>query len=170
VSYARESLGLSVRLGTLEEASFDGESFDCVWLSHVVEHVPDPVRLMREVARVLAPGGIAVVSVPSSAGLVYAATNVVHRLRGRYRKDKFACSLAPPGHLFAFAEPSLRALLSAAGLRVELLLQSGKGDPVFYPVLSWKGAGKFPLAIRAVESLGRRIGRGSMLVCFARKP
>jgi SAM-dependent methyltransferase len=131
--------------------------------------VPDPIRFLREVVRVLAPDGIAVVSVPNSAGLIFAATNIVHRVRGRLGKDKFACSLSPPGHLYAFNERALRVALDAAGLRPEVLVQSGKGDPVFFPVLTWKGAGTWPLAIRAFETLGRKTGRGSMLECFARK-
>lgn len=169
VGYATRELGLAVRLGTLESVGYPDESFDCVWLSHVVEHVPDPISFLREVVRVLVPEGVAVVSVPNSQGLVFSATNVVHRLRGRYGKDKFACSLAPPGHLYAFNENSLRVALDAAGLVPRTILQSGKGDPVFFPVLTWKGAGTWPLAIRAAETLGRKAGRGSMLECFARK-
>jgi SAM-dependent methyltransferase len=39
-------------------------SFDLVLCSHVLEHVPDDRRAMREILRVLAPGGTAVLLVP----------------------------------------------------------------------------------------------------------
>lgn len=35
-----------------------------VWCSHVLEHVPDDRRALAEIARVLAPGGLAVIQVP----------------------------------------------------------------------------------------------------------
>lgn len=38
--------------------SFSDESFDVVICSQVYEHVPDPVRMMREIDRVLRPGGV----------------------------------------------------------------------------------------------------------------
>ena len=39
-------------------------SFDMVYCSHVLEHVPDDRRAMREIRRVLKPGGIALILVP----------------------------------------------------------------------------------------------------------
>lgn len=43
---------------------FPDASFDFVWCSHVLEHVPDDRKAMREIARVLRPRGIAVIQVP----------------------------------------------------------------------------------------------------------
>lgn len=41
-----------------EDLKFDSESFDGAFLCFVLEHVPDPRRVLSEVRRVLSPGGI----------------------------------------------------------------------------------------------------------------
>jgi SAM-dependent methyltransferase len=44
----------------------EAESFDTVYCSHVLEHVPDDRKAMAEIHRVLRPGGWALVQVPLS--------------------------------------------------------------------------------------------------------
>jgi SAM-dependent methyltransferase len=44
-------------------------AFDCVICNHVLEHVPDDARALRELWRVLKPGGFAILQTPYAAGL-----------------------------------------------------------------------------------------------------
>lgn len=44
--------------------TYDDDSFDMVMANHVLEHVPDDVSAMKELYRVLKPGGHAVLQVP----------------------------------------------------------------------------------------------------------
>lgn len=44
-------------------------AFDAVLCTEVLEHVPDPVAVVREIGRVLRPGGIALITAPLGSGL-----------------------------------------------------------------------------------------------------
>ena len=48
----------------LQNAPFQDESYDFVFASHVLEHVADDVKAIREIRRILKPGGIAILPVP----------------------------------------------------------------------------------------------------------
>jgi SAM-dependent methyltransferase len=63
---ARESFGLDITAGTLEEASFAPESFDVVTLVDVFEHVDQPIELLTEVRRVMRSDGILFIKVPNA--------------------------------------------------------------------------------------------------------
>jgi len=58
---------------------FADAAFDLIVCSHVLEHVPDDSSAMRELCRVLAPGGVALLSVP---------------LRGEVTEEDFSCDEA----------------------------------------------------------------------------
>lgn len=49
---------------SLTRLPFAAASFDLIVCYHVLEHIPDDAAAMRELARVLRPGGVAVVQVP----------------------------------------------------------------------------------------------------------
>lgn len=49
--------GVDFRLATAERLPFSDGEFDFVWIFDVLEHVDDPDQVLREVARVLRPGG-----------------------------------------------------------------------------------------------------------------
>lgn len=63
---AKETLGklelakgrYSLHQMSAEEIKFEAESFDGAFLCFVLEHVPDPRRVLSEVRRVLTPGGV----------------------------------------------------------------------------------------------------------------
>ncbi|MGC8787731.1 MAG: methyltransferase domain-containing protein, partial [Anaerolineae bacterium] len=56
--YAREKLGLEVRLGALKELHFEAEAFDVVTMWDVIEHVADPMGDLLEVWRILRADGL----------------------------------------------------------------------------------------------------------------
>jgi len=85
---------------------FADGSFDHVIAAEVLEHVPADRCAMREIARVLRPGGSAAVSVPR-----WLPERVCWTLSDRYH-DR------PGGHARIYRARELRDRLGAAGLRV----------------------------------------------------
>lgn len=98
--------GLTVHVGSLEGQCFSGQCFDAVVSSHVIEHVHDPVALLRESGRILKPGGRIVVVTPNTASW------------GRRLFGASWRGLEPPRHLHLFDAVSLRQAAEQAGLRV----------------------------------------------------
>jgi 2-polyprenyl-3-methyl-5-hydroxy-6-metoxy-1,4-benzoquinol methylase len=97
--------GLRVHLGTLEAQGYPDDYFDAVTLSHVIEHVHDPLGLLQECRRILKPQGHLVVVTPNTASLT-------HRIFGA------ACfNLDPPRHLHLFNRRTLRWLAELAGFQ-----------------------------------------------------
>src|SRR5262249_40391522 len=56
----------------LEHAAFADASFDVVAAFYLIEHVPDPRALLREIGRVLAPGGLVFLRWPHTTPLARA--------------------------------------------------------------------------------------------------
>ena len=57
-------------LGSLTDIPLRDDSVDLMVCYHVLEHIPDDRAAMREMARVLSPGGLALVQVPFRPGTV----------------------------------------------------------------------------------------------------
>ncbi len=117
---AKEKFGLHVIQGDLMEAKLRDASMDIVYMGDVLEHLPDPVGITREVYRILRPSGLLVVEVPAQTNtlfsrlgfLLYAALN------------KSTVVALPPYHLFEYRPASVRFLLRRAGFRVQRIDQS----------------------------------------------
>jgi 2-polyprenyl-3-methyl-5-hydroxy-6-metoxy-1,4-benzoquinol methylase len=73
VRYCGE-LGFSARLGTLEQLPSANSSLQIVIMKHVLEHTRTPREALREVSRVLRPGGAVFIAVPH-AGYLKARMN-----------------------------------------------------------------------------------------------
>jgi 2-polyprenyl-3-methyl-5-hydroxy-6-metoxy-1,4-benzoquinol methylase len=113
-AHARDRFGLNVFSGTLVDAGFAGDSFDAITLSHVIEHVADPVGLVTECRRILKPGGRLVVVTPNTKSL------------GRRVFGGAWYPWETPRHLMIFAPHHLRLIAARAGLSIEELRTSSR--------------------------------------------
>jgi len=57
--------GFDIRLGDAYETGLPDQSVDGVFCCWVMEHLPDPLRAMKEIHRVLKPGGYGLLIVPT---------------------------------------------------------------------------------------------------------
>lgn len=97
--------GLSVSLGSLEQQYYSDNHFDAVVMSHLIEHVYDPLRLLQESRRILKPGGHIVIITPNS-------DSFGHKWFQQYWRG-----LEPPRHLHIFSCMSLGILAKKAGFK-----------------------------------------------------
>ena len=104
-AYARDRFGLPVFTGTLQQAALAADHYDVVTLWDVIEHVPEPVPLLAEAARVLKPGGRLVLTT-GDWGSAYAR-----------RRGAGWHLMTPPWHLTMFSRDTLARAASRAGLR-----------------------------------------------------
>ncbi len=98
--------GLKIINSNIEDAikkKADGE-FQAVLFSHVMEHVDAPVVMLREINRVLSPGGILVLGLPTERNI----------FRDLWRMDYYNGT-----HIYAFSVRNTRKLLDTTGYKIK---------------------------------------------------
>lgn len=67
--HALRAQGFHTYLGRMEDLSLPEASYDLIVILQVIEHVDQPAVLLKQVARLLAPGGILVIETPNMKSL-----------------------------------------------------------------------------------------------------
>lgn len=112
---------------------FRDQSFDLVTANMVVEHLDDPARQFREIARVLQAGGIFLFHTPNLRSYVTRVSKLLpdnvkkvlaRKLEGRVEEDVY------PTHYRANTDAAIRATAEQAGLEV-VAMHFTMSTPVF---------------------------------------
>ncbi|GAB2535353.1 class I SAM-dependent methyltransferase [Rhodanobacter koreensis] len=113
--------GLDVRCASVDDLLQENARYDVITISHVIEHVYDPIQLLGTLYRLLKPGGYLWLETPNleSAGA------------RRFGPDWMA--LDPPRHLMLFTPRSLRMSLEKAGFKNILQRWHGLIPLTIYP-------------------------------------
>lgn len=106
VEQAKRLYGLNIFQGTISQAPLTDKSFDVITAWWYLEHVPDPHESIKEMARLVKPGGLCVIGVPNCDGLF-----------ARLFKDKWY-HLDCPRHLCLWSPSTMTRLLADHGLSV----------------------------------------------------
>jgi SAM-dependent methyltransferase len=107
VNRIRDELGFPALLGSLPHPELTPGSFDVVTMWHSLEHVHDPLAVLREARRVHVPGGRLIAAVPNIESLPFYV----------FGRSWFGLDL--PRHLTHFSPKTLRAMLEVAGFHVQ---------------------------------------------------
>ncbi len=159
---ARREHNLEVFTGMLEQYTAPAVAFDAVTLNHVIEHAPDPVALVRECERVLAPGGVLVIVTPNVASLGR------WFFAGRWR------GLEVPRHLCLFTPTALARLVGATPLVIRTLRTPARAARWMWAASrgSANGVGERTLgwSFQTIEQLACVLGRvGEEILLVATK-
>jgi SAM-dependent methyltransferase len=142
--HAIERLGFdTVHIGTLVDAPFEDHMFDLVTMWDVIEHVADPLALLRRAQELLAPGGLLVLE---TQNIDSAFARALGRRWHHYKHAE---------HIYHFTPPSLRRLLGAAGLEVKTMTPRYGGKYVSLDFIAERAGRIHPLLSSALAPLRR---------------
>jgi SAM-dependent methyltransferase len=119
VAFARQISALPVMQSDLRTLPFSDRCFHVITLWDVLEHVPDPVGLIRNCRRKLMTGGLLAIITPDEGSWPA-------RLFGQ----KWVEYEKPDEHLFFFSGRTMRRLLEQEGFKLEWRGTAGKYVPV----------------------------------------
>ncbi|HTX19517.1 MAG TPA: class I SAM-dependent methyltransferase [Bacteroidota bacterium] len=111
IRYARDVLKLNVVQGDLADARFPDAFFDYVHVNNVLEHVLDPLSLLRECRRIIKPDGVFFLSVPNGYN---DSLDLIDFFRAEHVPAR-----SKNGHIFFFRAKTLQRLFETFGFAVE---------------------------------------------------
>jgi SAM-dependent methyltransferase len=146
-AYARQVRNLDVHALPLEADQFPNHTFDVVLASHLIEHLNDPLGFVKEVHRILVPGGCFLLTTPNIGGFQ------ARLFKNRWRSAIF-------DHLFLFSIKTLSQLLRSSGFEV-------------VQVCTWGGlaAGTAPRSVKRVfDRWAKCFGFGDVMILKSYAP
>jgi len=166
--YATRVHGLLVERADALVARCFEEPWDVVLFAATLEHLYEPIPVLRRAFSALVPGGLLYLDVPNECSLYTRIGNLYERLRGR----DWAVNLSPtfsPFHVVGFCPTSLRRALNDVGFEVLDLQGYSMEHSLAGRTGGWMAAIERH-ASRYVLRFGHAIGMSAGLLCWARRP
>lgn len=118
VAARSEPGGGELRVGFFPDALEAGEQFDVISFNDVLEHLPDPSSVIAECARRLVPGGVLVLNLPTSTGLLFKIAKLSARMGATALLARLWQAGLPSPHLWYFDPRGLTRLAERHGFDV----------------------------------------------------
>jgi SAM-dependent methyltransferase len=115
VDRLRDELGLRAFSGSLPHPALENASFDVITMWQSLEHVHQPLDVLRAANQILAPGGTLIVAVPNIDSLAF-----------RWFGSAWS-GLDLPRHLVHFTPETLRLMLGRAGFEARRVCMARRG-------------------------------------------
>jgi 2-polyprenyl-3-methyl-5-hydroxy-6-metoxy-1,4-benzoquinol methylase len=106
VKAARKLYNIDIFCGTIFDAPYQNESFDIITAHHYIEHVNDPLSVLKKMYTLLKPNGQLILKTPN-----------IDSFNARIFKDKWY-PLDCPRHLFLFSPQTLAKMLKKTGFTI----------------------------------------------------
>lgn len=106
---AAQTAGLNVRQGLLQEVGYADGQFDAVTLFEVIEHLQQPLELLKEVHRILRPDGILLIGTGNAASWSMAVMG---------ERWEYLSIAKHGGHISFFSPESIAYLAQRSGFSV----------------------------------------------------
>ncbi len=107
-SYAVKNVGVTVYLQQFNEFIYE-EKFSLIHMSHVIEHIPNPVEWLKKAGSMLEEGGVLVINVPNKFSLSFRLQHFFYKTG---LKKQFSSTwndpTRVPDHLY---EPNVKSML-----------------------------------------------------------
>ncbi len=100
--------------GVLEDAKFEDSFFDVVTMFDIIEHVLDPAKTIKEINRILKPGGFVVFTTPN-----------ISSWHAKVMRKKWGL-ITPLEHLSYFSPKTIRLILEKNGFSIVKIRKNTK--------------------------------------------
>ncbi|HKP47843.1 MAG TPA: class I SAM-dependent methyltransferase [Pyrinomonadaceae bacterium] len=111
VEFATRELKLDVSTGEMSKLEYPDQFFDYIQMHNVLEHVRDPMGLLRECRRILKPSGKLYLRVPNGT--------IDSRNLLKFFGDRNEAPFSKSGHLYFFPKSALVWMFDQVGLEIQ---------------------------------------------------
>jgi 3-deoxy-D-manno-octulosonic-acid transferase len=149
VAFARKAFDVTVQQGLVEDVDFPRESFGCIHMRQVLEHMRHPKAALEKIRTWLKKDGFLIISVPNTQSwepfIKLYFLDTFKKLSADMPEMPFVkkavLSLTrpwgfvdPPRHLYGFDRRTIKILLENTGFSTRKIAFGATGNKVYYPI------------------------------------